>query len=35
MQAYVFTQYGGPENQEHRDLPTPEPGPSEVRIAVR
>lgn len=35
MQAYVFTQYGGPEHQEHRDLPTPEPGPSEVRIAVR
>ncbi|MFB9381913.1 NADP-dependent oxidoreductase [Pseudonocardia petroleophila] len=35
MKAYVFTQYGGPENQEIQELPTPEPGPSEVRIAVR
>lgn len=35
MQAYVFTNYGGPENQEFQDLPTPEPGPSEIRVAVR
>jgi len=35
MKAFVFTQYGGPENQEIQELPTPEPGPSEVRIAVR
>ncbi|MBW0109878.1 NADP-dependent oxidoreductase [Pseudonocardia sp. KRD-182] len=35
MKAFVFTQYGGTENQEIQDLPTPEPGPSEVRIAVR
>lgn len=35
MRAYVSTQYGGPENQEFQELPTPEPGPSEVRIAVR
>jgi NADPH:quinone reductase-like Zn-dependent oxidoreductase len=35
MKAFVFTQYGGPENQEHQERPTPEPGPSEVRIAVR
>ena len=35
MQAYVFTEYGGPENQELRELPVPEPGPSELRIAVR
>ncbi len=35
MKAYVFTQYGGPENQEFQDLPTPDPGPSELRLAVR
>lgn len=35
MKAFVFTQYGGPDNQEFQDRPTPEPGPSEVRIAVR
>jgi NADPH:quinone reductase-like Zn-dependent oxidoreductase len=35
MKAFVFTQYGGPEHQEHQERPTPEPGPSEVRIAVR
>lgn len=35
MRAYVSTQYGGPENQEFQELPTPQPGPSEVRIAVR
>ncbi len=34
-QTYVFTEYGGPETQEMRDLPTPDPGPSEIRIAVR
>jgi NADPH:quinone reductase-like Zn-dependent oxidoreductase len=34
-QAYVFTEYGGPETQELRDVPTPTPGPSEIRIAVR
>lgn len=34
-QAFVFTEYGGPENQELRDIPTPVPGPSEMRIAVR
>lgn len=33
--AYVFTEYGGPENQEFADLPDPTPGPSELLIAVR
>ena len=31
----MFTRFGGPEHQEHQELATPEPGPSEVRVAVR
>jgi NADPH:quinone reductase-like Zn-dependent oxidoreductase len=31
----VATQYGGPENATVIDVPTPEPGPSEVRVTVR
>ncbi len=34
MKAYGFTENGGPETQTFLDLPTPEPGPSELRIAV-
>ncbi len=34
-QAYVFTEYGGPDTQELRQLPVPRPGPAEIRIAVR
>jgi NADPH:quinone reductase-like Zn-dependent oxidoreductase len=33
--AYVFTEYGGPENQEFQQLSDPSPGPSELLIAVR
>lgn len=35
MQAALFRQHGGPEVIEIADLPTPEPGPGEVRVAVR
>lgn len=31
----VATQYGGPENATVIDQPTPEPGPGQVRVAVR
>lgn len=31
----VATQYGGPEGLDIVDVPTPEPGPGEVRLAVR
>jgi NADPH:quinone reductase-like Zn-dependent oxidoreductase len=34
MKAAVFADFGGPEVLELRDLPTPEPGPGEVRIRV-
>jgi NADPH:quinone reductase-like Zn-dependent oxidoreductase len=34
QKAYVFTQYGGPENQEHREIEVPTPGPSEVLVEV-
>ncbi|MGW6912404.1 NADP-dependent oxidoreductase [Kitasatospora sp. NPDC054939] len=33
--AFGFVDYGGPENQEFLDRPTPEPGPGQLRIAVR
>jgi NADPH:quinone reductase-like Zn-dependent oxidoreductase len=35
MRAAVFTRHGGPEVLEPAELPTPEPGPGEVRVAVR
>ncbi len=35
MRAFVLTGYGGPASAELRDMPVPEPGPGEVRIAVR
>ncbi len=35
MQAIVFEQHGGPEVLVSRDVPTPEPGPGEIRIAVK
>lgn len=35
MRAAVFSQFGGPEVVEYRDdVPRPEPGPGEVRLAV-
>lgn len=34
-EAYVFTAFGGPETEGFADLPVPEPGPGQVRIAVR
>ncbi|HST63881.1 MAG TPA: NADP-dependent oxidoreductase [Mycobacteriales bacterium] len=34
MKAYGFTEHGGPETQTFLDLPTPEPGPSELLVAV-
>lgn len=34
MKAYGFTENGGPETQGFLDLPTPQPGPSELLIAV-
>jgi NADPH:quinone reductase-like Zn-dependent oxidoreductase len=34
MKAYGFTENGGPETQTFLDLPTPQPGPSELLIAV-
>jgi NADPH:quinone reductase len=34
MHAVVVTTYGGPEQLEYVDLPTPEPASNEVRIAV-
>lgn len=33
--VYVFTDYGGPENQQLIDRPAPMPGPGEVAIEVR
>ncbi|MBV9795773.1 MAG: NADP-dependent oxidoreductase [Actinobacteria bacterium] len=35
MKAVRFRQFGGPEVLEIADLPDPQPGPGEVRIAVR
>ncbi|MEM8987008.1 MAG: NADPH:quinone oxidoreductase family protein [Pseudomonadota bacterium] len=35
MKAMLSTAPGGPESLELTDLPTPEPGPEEVRIAVK
>lgn len=35
MKALVYTRYGSADELELRDLPDPEPGPSEVRVAVR
>ncbi|MEU6356541.1 NADP-dependent oxidoreductase, partial [Streptomyces sp. NPDC047072] len=32
--AYVFTEYGGPEQQTFADLPQPVPGPGELLVAV-
>ena len=34
MKAIVLDQFGGPEVLQLRDMPLPEPGPGEVRIAV-
>lgn len=33
--AYGFTEYGGPETQEHLDLAKPEPGAGELLVSVR
>ena len=35
MRAVTFDRYGGPEELRMRDLPVPEPGPGQVRIATR
>lgn len=32
---YVFTDYGGPEVEELRERPTPEPGPGQILVEVR
>lgn len=34
-QAFVFTEFGGPEHQQLVDRPRPEPGPGEVAIQVK
>jgi NADPH2:quinone reductase len=34
MRAMVITSFGGPEVFESREVPTPEPGPNEVRVKV-
>ena len=34
MKAYGFTEHGGPETQTFLDLPDPQPGPSELLVAV-
>ena len=34
MRAVVFTEVGGPETLELRDIPIPEPGPGQVRVTV-
>ena len=35
MRAAIFSDYGGPEVIEIKDIPIPEPGPGEVRIKVQ
>lgn len=35
MKAVVFDEFGGPEVLRLEDLPVPDPGPGEVRVAVR
>lgn len=35
MEGFQVREHGGPEALEWLDLPTPEPGPGEVRVAVR
>lgn len=35
MRAWQVVRHGGPEALEHTELPDPEPGPGEVRVAVR
>jgi NADPH:quinone reductase-like Zn-dependent oxidoreductase len=35
MKAAVFSEFGGPEVVRIDDMPVPEPGPGEVRVAVR
>ena len=35
MQGIQFTQFGGPEVLELVELPAPEPGPGQIRVAVR
>ncbi len=35
MRAFQVREHGGPEALEPRELPTPEPGPGEVRVKVR
>ncbi len=34
MRAAIFSEYGGPEVVDVRDVPVPEPGPDEVRLKV-
>jgi NADPH:quinone reductase-like Zn-dependent oxidoreductase len=33
--AYQFTEYGGPDKERFAEIPSPEPGPSELLISVR
>ena len=33
--AYVYTAFGGPENETFTDLPRPVPGPGQLLVAVR
>ncbi len=35
MKAVFFHQHGGPEVLEYANFPTPEPGPSEVLVALK
>ena len=35
MKAAVFSEFGGPEVVRLADVEVPEPGPGEVRVAVR
>src|ERR1700732_316686 len=35
MKAVFFTRHGGNEVLQYGDRPTPEPGPGEVRVAIR
>ena len=35
MRAIIFNEYGGPDVLQLADVPLPEPGPGQVRVAVR